>query len=184
MYRMRLAVTVALLLPVSAAGQATEALFDPVQGYRVAHYRGVVGPAPEGVVRIDGKRAARLWRRRAAIFIDVNPAPGAVRDAGTGKWTLAEPHRSIPGAHWFPEAGRGVLAPGIERWFLAGTHRLRRAHPRRPIILFCLADCWMSWNAALRLERAGHTEILWYADGLDGWREQGLSLSAITPSRR
>jgi len=28
-------------------------------------------------------------------------------------------------------------------------------HPRRTLIVFCLADCWMSWNAAWRLSRIG-----------------------------
>jgi len=28
-------------------------------------------------------------------------------------------------------------------------------HPRRTLIVFCLADCWMSWNAAWRLSHAG-----------------------------
>jgi len=28
-------------------------------------------------------------------------------------------------------------------------------HPRRTLIVFCQVDCWMSWNAAWRLSRAG-----------------------------
>jgi PQQ-dependent catabolism-associated CXXCW motif protein len=169
-------IVAALTLSAMAAAQTAEPLFDPVRGYRIAHYRGVVGPAPEGVARIDTTQAFRLWRRKAAIFIDVNPAPGAVRDAATGRWTLAEPHSSIPGAHWFPESGRGQLAQGIAPWLLDGVRRLHRAAPDRPVVIFCLADCWMSWNAALRLHREGYRDIRWFAEGIDGWRDAGLRL--------
>lgn len=175
----------AMLLAVSAqaitAGDA--ASFDPVQGYRVAHYRGVVPAPPEGVLRISKEQAARSWRSGGAILIDVNPAEGGVRDPATGRWALAEPHGSIPGAHWFPEAGRGVLAQGIGDWFLKGVARLHRARPKAPILVFCQADCWMSWNAALRLHRAGYRDVRWFADGMDGWRELGLPTIHARPER-
>lgn len=163
--------------------QADPVLFDPVQGYRIAHYRAVVPAPPEGVTRIDGAEARRLWRTRGALFLDVTPAEGGVRDGTTGAWKLAAPHASIPRAHWYPEAGRGVLGDGIGPWFLGGVARLHRANPRAPIVVFCLADCWMSWNAALRLHRAGYRDVRWYADGLDGWREQRLPLDEASPRR-
>ncbi|MDO7843900.1 rhodanese-like domain-containing protein [Sphingomonas immobilis] len=165
----------------SAAQSPVEGpLFDPVGGYRITQYRGVVGDAPADVMRIDTAEARRLWRR-GAILIDVNPAPGAVRDPQTGVWTLAEPHQTIPGAHWFAESGRGVLPADIETWFLSGVRRLAEAHPHRPVIIFCQADCWMSWNAALRLRRARVRNIRWFADGLDGWRDVALPTVSARP---
>lgn len=177
---------VALLAPVVAVAQSAAqppsdaALFDSATGYRLTRYRGVVASAPEGVTRIDVAQARVLWRA-GALFLDVNPAPGALRHAASGRWTLAEPHASIPRAHWFAESGRGQLAPGIAPWFLGGVRRLAARHPHRPIVVFCQADCWMSWNAALRLHRAGLPDIRWFADGLDGWREAGFSVSRVTP---
>ncbi len=167
---------IGLLLTLAAAASAD---FDPVTRYRIAHYRGVVDRAPEGVLKIDAQRAHRLWRDRAAIFIDLTPAEGGQRDPDTGRWTLAEPHRSIPGAHWFPEAGRGVPAPEIAAWFTDGVTRL--AARKRTIVAFCLADCWMSWNAALRLHRMGYHDVRWFAEGLDGWRDIGAPTVAATP---
>jgi PQQ-dependent catabolism-associated CXXCW motif protein len=177
---MRNAVILAMALLLPAVARAEDPLFDPVTGYRLAHYRGVVGLAPEGIERIDTARAEPLWRA-GAIFIDVNPAPGAVRDDATGGWTLAEPHASIPRAHWFPETGRGVLHPAVERNFLATMRKLSRLAPDRPIVIFCQADCWMSWNAALRLRRAGLRNILWFAEGLDGWKDSSLPLLIARP---
>lgn len=172
-----------LAMLLAMTGQADGPLFDPIQGYRLSHYRGVVPAPPEGVARITTTQAASLWRSHRAIFIDVAPAEGGVRDPATDRWSLAEPHVSIPGARWFPDSGRGSLAAGIDTWFLRGVARAHRARPDAPIVVYCLADCWMSWNATLRLHRAGYRDVRWYADGMDGWREAGLPTADVKPDR-
>ena len=169
-----------LAIPAAVAAQSTPDI-DPVSGYRVAHYRAVVPSAPEGVERIDAARVADMIGRRHAILIDVMPAEGGVRDPVTGQWRLAEPRESLPGSHWFPEAGRGKLDPGIARWFGEGIASLRSKTAARPLILFCLADCWMSWNAARRLHLDGYRNVYWFADGTDGWRDLGKPLVAVQP---
>ncbi len=169
---------VALLL-LAAGPPPDNADFDAATGYRIAHYRAIVPAPPEGVRRLGIDDVIAAVRDRRAILIDVTPAEGGVRDAATGHWRLAIPHRSIPGALWFPEAGRGVLADGIEPWFLDGVRRSANRRPGRPIIVFCLADCWMSWNAALRLRRAGFQNVFWFAEGANGWQEAGKRLSLV-----
>lgn len=154
------------------------ALFD-AEGYRTARYRAVVPAAPEGVRRIEFEEVRRLLRTHVP-FIDTTPAEGGMRDA-EGRWRLAEAHFTIPGAHWFPESGRSPIDPAIERWWLGGLAHLTHGRRDRPVVLFCLADCWMSWNAALRAHRAGYTQVLWYADGIDGWKEHGQKLHSATP---
>lgn len=172
--------TAFLLLALSPAEGAD---FDAATGYRIAHYRAVVPAPPEGVPRIGTEDVAALARGRRAILIDVTPAEGGVRDAASGKWRLAGPHFTIPGALWFPEAGRGVLADGIEPWFLGGVRRRAGRGPGRPVIVFCLADCWMSWNAALRLRRAGLRDVRWFVEGANGWTDAGRRLSSVLPIR-
>lgn len=165
--------TLALFAFAAVQAATPPADFDAATGYRTAHYRAIVPSAPEGVRRIDTAEVARLLAKKHAILIDVMPAEGGVRDTLTGAWRLAKPRPSIPGAHWFPESGRGVLDPGIAAWFEAGVASLRSKADRRPVILFCLADCWMSWNASRRLAKAGYAHVYWYADGTDGWSESG-----------
>lgn len=147
-------------------------------GYRIDHYRGPVGEAPEGVARITPEAVAALGER--AVLIDVMPAPGGHRDTD-GTWHLAEPRHGIARAHWFPEAGRGVLDPAIAAWFAQGVARLTHGDRGRMIVTFCLADCWMSWNAARRLRAMGYTNVWWLAEGTDGWREAGLPLVDAVP---
>lgn len=157
------------------------ALFDPVTGYRIAAYRGVVPAPPPGVPRIDDRQAAALQRRGKALFLDVTPAAGGHRDADTGLWHLAEPHATIPGAHWFPEAGRGPADPAIDGWFARGVARLAHGSHDRALVAFCLADCWMSWNASWKLRRLGYRQIFWYANGADGWRDMDRPLVPARP---
>ena len=165
---------------ILALAEAASALFDPATGYRVAAYRGVVVAPPPGVPRIDDAQAAREADEGKTLVIDVGPAPGASRDAG-GAWYLPEPHETIPGAHWFPEVGRGPTNPVLDQWFAKGVLRLTRRSKARPIIVFCLADCWMSWNAAWKLKRLGYTHVEWYANGVDGWREMGRQTTIVLP---
>lgn len=170
-----------MLVTISVGAPAQEAipLFDPATGYRMSNYRGVVDRIPEGVRRIDLAQVDAL--RGKALLLDVTPAEGAVRDED-GTWRLATPHTTIPGAHWFPESGRGKLAPNINAWFTAGVSRLTHGRRRKSIVVFCLADCWMSWNAALRLRRSGYHHVYWFGEGIDGWRDAGRRLVDMRPS--
>lgn len=170
-----------LALLVAAPAVAQGAVFDAVTGYRIAAYRGIVPGPPDGVARIDAAAVAALADRDAAILVDVVPAEGGVRDPATGRWRLARAAVSIPGAHWFPEAGRGAPDPAIERGLVAGVRDLVRRRPGQPVVVFCLADCWMSWNAARRLARAGVPDVRWFAEGSDGWRDLGRALVPVTP---
>lgn len=167
----------ALLLPAPALAQ--DALFN-ADGYRIAHYRAPVHRAPPGVGRIAPPAAAQLRPDRDALFIDVLPAEGGHRDAD-GRWRLATAHASIPGAHWFPEAGRGELAPGIGDWFMQGIARLTEGRRDRMLILFCRSDCWMGWNAAKRLRSQGYANIWWLAEGVEGWTDLNRPLSRVDP---
>lgn len=172
----------AWLTAAAAPAADGDARFDPATGYRIVDYRGIVPGPPPGVRRIDAAEVARLVDRGRATLIDVVPAEGGVRGAD-GSWRLAREERGIPGAAWFPEAGRGRPDPAIARWFATSVARLHAAHPRRTLIVFCLADCWMSWNAAWRLSRAGHRGVRWFPEGADGWRDLGRPLLPMLPEK-
>ena len=170
-------------LLLTLAVPADSPTFDPATGYRIADYHGVVPAPPPGIPRIDDAAAARLYDEGKALFLDLTPAAGGHRDGATGAWHLAEPHVTIPGAHWFPEAGRGPPDPAIDGWFAHGVARLTGRSRRGTIVAFCLADCWMSWNASWKLRRLGYRDVRWYANGADGWRDIGRLLAPATPSR-
>jgi PQQ-dependent catabolism-associated CXXCW motif protein len=52
----------------------------------------------------------------------------------------------------------------------------------RPLVFFCLgAACWESYNAMLRANAAGYTQLDWYRGGLAAWQEAGLPMQALPP---
>lgn len=52
----------------------------------------------------------------------------------------------------------------------------------RPIVVFCPnRNCWLSYNAAIRLARAGYSDVRWFRDGTEGWRASGRALVAVEP---
>ena len=156
-----------------------EPLFGP-DGYRIAHYRAPVSQPPDGVGRIAPAAAAQGGPVRDAVSHAVVPAEGGHREAD-GRWRLAQPHDGIAGAHWFPDTGRGVLAPGVGKWFESGVWRLTGGRRDRMLVVFCRSDCWMSWNAARRLGGMGYRNVWWLAEGTDGWRELGRPLVPAVP---
>ena len=164
-----------------AMGQpAADGAFDAA-GYRRARYRAPVDrdPAPAGTLPLA--RALRLRPGRDSLFIDVLPAEGARRDPGTGRWDGVPPHQTIPGALWLPETGRAAPDPALWAGLVETVAAARRAHPRWPVVLFCRADCWMSWNAARRLASAGISQVWWQPEGIDGWHDAGRPLAASIP---
>lgn len=170
----------ALLVVGPARGEP--ALFD-AQGYRAARYRAPIDRDPVPARRIALPAALTLAAGRDAILIDVTPAEGGVRDAVSGRWRLAEAHQTLPGALWFPETGRASPDPVLWRGLVGRLGALRRAHPGVPIVVFCRADCWMSWNAARRLAGGGMGGVWWLAEGIDGWHDAGQPLVNAVPAR-
>lgn len=159
---------------------AEPALFD-AQGYRAARYRAPVKADPAPAAAIGLAEALALAPGRDALFLDVMPVEGGVRDPATGVWTLSTGHLTIPGALWFPETGRAPVDPVLWQALEAAVREARRTAPDRPVILFCRTDCWMSWNAARRLALQGVPNVNWLAEGTDGWHAAGRPLIAATP---
>lgn len=172
-----LALAAALILTGSCAPDAEP--FD-TEGYRSERYRAPVDRDPAPAQPITTGEAQALFRAGIAIWIDVLPAEGAYRDA-QGRWHLAQVHQTIPRALWFPEVGRSNPEPALWRAFAARVADERRKRPSAAIVVFCRADCWMSWNAARRLARSGMTRVRWYADGIEDWHAKGGTLVDARP---
>lgn len=168
--------------PLHLVGQTAGTDFDAA-GYRAQRYRGPVTRDPAPAARIALPAAMLLHPGRDALFIDVLPAEGGVRDAASGAWRLAAPHETIAGALWHPEAGRGSPDPVLWRGLVGAVRKARRRDPALPVVLFCRTDCWMGWNAARRLAGEGFRDVWWLAEGTDGWHASGGPLVPVAPAR-
>lgn len=179
----RMLAAVAALACMGAAPEAMPAdpaLFD-AQGYRSARYRSPIRADPHPAQTMALADALALEPGRDALFIDVMPAEGGVRDPVTGVWTLSASHLTIPGALWFPETGRAPVDPALWQALEARIAQARRTTPALPVVLFCRSDCWMSWNAARRLALLGIGQVHWLPEGTDGWHAAGRALEAAAP---
>ena len=173
----------ALLVSVTAAAAAgqEEPMFDPVTGYRIAHYRAAVPETVPGGRRVDLEKVDALIKS-GAVLLDVMPSEGAGPDPTTGQWRLSRPHQSIPGATWLPDVGRGKITPAFDAYLNSNAGTLSKGDKTKSIIVFCQSDCWMAWNAVQRLVALGYTAIYWFPEGTDGWVEWGdRKLAPIDP---
>jgi PQQ-dependent catabolism-associated CXXCW motif protein len=179
-YRVMAALCVALLL--GAAGGATPP--PEPSDYRMADYRSPVPATLRGAIVLTTELARSDWEKHDAVFIDVLPQPP--RPVGLPAATIwrPKPRNDIPGSLWLPDTGYGALAPGMEGYFERGLQQATGGKRDRLIVFYCLANCWMSWNAAKRALALGYTSVAWYPEGTDGWAADGLPLEARTPVAR
>lgn len=165
----------------SLAAAASPDLFDHVTGYRTSRYQAAVPETPPAGQRVWIDDIDRLLREERAVLLDVSPIHGAGYDKHTGAWLLSRPHETLPGATWLPEVGRGDVEPLLERYFSRHLARLTEGDKARPVIIFCHADCWMSWNAMKRAAGFGYTALKWFPEGTDGWRDFDRALEPASP---
>lgn len=152
------------LLPLCAASQETEP-----DDYRMDHYRAPVPETLRGGTVVDSEEAHELWQSGEVAFIDVLPRPPKPKNLPEGTIWREKPRHSIPGAIWLPNVGYGALADITHDYFRRGLEKATGGDPDHPVLIFCLEECWMSWNAAKRALEYGYTNVYWLPEGTDGW---------------
>ncbi len=154
---------------------------DTNTGFRMNRYRGAVPETNPGTEVINTSRAFELFKTGQVVFIDVFPPRGLGADPMNGTWITNELHNNIEGSTWLPEVGRGFLEQGHIDYFDRNLTLLTNGDKQTPLLFYCTADCWQSWNAARRALLWGYENIFWYPDGTDGWLEEGHSLVVAEP---
>ena len=69
---------------------------------------------------------------------------------------------------WLPDTGYGKLAATTEDYLRRGLVRATAGNTAALVVVYCQADCWMSWNAAKRIPAYGYSSVAWYPEGTDG----------------
>ncbi len=160
----RLLVAVLML----AAPAFAEVPAEP-EGYRGPPYAAPVPATLAGAEAADDATAAALHAEGAAVFVDVMPRD--VKPADLPKDTIwrDKPRDTIPGSIWLPNTGFEALTPEEEAYLRAGLERATGGDLAKPVVIFCRAECWMSWNVAKRALGYGYTKVIWYPNGPEGW---------------
>ena len=178
------AIRLALVVVIVAGAAAEAADVAEPDGYRLEGYRAPTPATLRGARVIGTDEAASIWRDRSASFVDVLPRPPRPRDLPAGTLWRDKPRANIPGSIWLPDTGYGELPPSMAGYFASGLQKATEGDHGRILVIYCLADCWMSWNAAKRALALGYSAVAWYREGTDGWLAAGLPLQDATPEPR
>jgi PQQ-dependent catabolism-associated CXXCW motif protein len=174
--------TVALLIlmvPVHAQQNPPEPA-----GYRTDNYRAPVPATLAGARVLATDEAEAVWRAGRAVFVDVLPRPPKPQNLPEGTIWRDKPRLNIPGSVWLPDTGYGTLADATEGYLREGLAHATGGDKAKPLVIYCQADCWMSWNAAKRALSYGYTNVAWYPEGTDGWQRAGLPVEDSQPAPR
>ena len=171
--------TFALVAPVFAQQGVPEP-----DGYRMDNYRAPVPAMLSGARTLTTAEAEAIWRDKAGVFIDALPRPPKPKNLPQGTVWRDKPRFNIPGSIWLPDTGYGILSPATEDYLKQGLARASLGNKSMLLVFYCLADCWMSWNAAKRTLAYGYPNVAWYPDGTDGWERANLPTAEAQPQPR
>lgn len=178
-----LASFVAAMAALTMPGRAQENPPEP-EGYRTDNYRSPVPATLTGARILTTEQAEAIWRAGSAAFVDVLPRPPKPPNLPEGTIWRDRPRLNIPGSIWLPDTGYGMLAAATEDYLRDGLIRASGGNYAKLLVIYCLADCWMSWNAAKRALSYGYSNIAWYPEGTDGWQRADLPLADSQPDTR
>ncbi|MCD6438281.1 MAG: sulfurtransferase [Halomonas sp.] len=158
-----------------AGAEAPTATFNQ-EGYRLPPFKAPVTAPLPGVTTLDDHAFQALLESPPVILVDVYALPWH-----NGLFLQDSAHLTIPGSIWLPNVGAASLEEEWIDYFTTALDTQRKRAEAAPLVFFCRADCWLSWNAARRAEAMGYEGLYWYPSGVDGWQASGHSLAAVCP---
>jgi PQQ-dependent catabolism-associated CXXCW motif protein len=172
---------VAALLLLSAAARAADPAPPEPDAYRTENYRAPTPATLAGARVATTEEVEMIWEEGGAAFVDVLPHVPRPASLPAGTLWREKPRFDIPGSAWLPDTGYGELAAATEEYFRAGLEQITGGDKKKVLVIYCLRDCWMSWNAAKRAVAMGYRDVVWYPDGTDGWHKAGFPLDEARP---
>jgi PQQ-dependent catabolism-associated CXXCW motif protein len=173
-----------LALSVLAAGAHAQGDVREPEDYRTESYRAPVPATLAGARVLTTASAEAIWRAKGGIFIDVLPRAPKPPNLPAGTVWRDKPRLNIPGSIWLPDTGYGRLAEATEEYLRRGLARASGGDRSTLIVVYCQANCWMSWNAAKRILSYGYSNVAWYPEGTDGWERANLPMEESQPEAR
>jgi PQQ-dependent catabolism-associated CXXCW motif protein len=173
----------ALALAAFTPAFAQETVSEPAE-YRAENYRAPVPATLSGARVLSTADAEAIWRAKSGVFIDVLPRVPKPKNLPEGTVWRDKPRFAIPGSVWLPDTGYGVLSSPTEDYLRQGLARASNDKKATLLVIYCQADCWMSWNAAKRVLSYGYPNVAWYPEGTDGWGRANLPLVESQPEPR
>ena len=162
----------------SATAPALPAVPEPA-GYRMEEYRSAVPSTLKGATVLDAPALARLIEADDPILVDVLPKQRRPEGGNPDMPWMEKKRLHIPASTWLPNTGYGELSAEFAAYFKDNLERLTKGDHARPIVFYCDANCWMSWNAAKRASsELGYSRVYWFPGGVQGWEAAGHEMEA------
>ena len=162
--------------PIRAAGAESDGPVVEPEAFRNENYRAPTPTTLRGARVVSTAEAQALWQTRSAAFVDVMPHVPRPANLPAGTLWRDKPRMNIPGSIWLPDTGYGELSIAAEDYLHRELRQITGGDRAKPVVFYCLRDCWMSWNVAKRAVSCGYTGVVWYPEGTDGWQDAGLPL--------
>lgn len=175
----------ALSCSLVSASETTPA--DPqhidANGFRFEHYRAPLPESVHGAVTLDTAGLQRLMKEAPGlVLIDVQAIAVRPETREFGLSWLPNRHRfNIPGSIWLPNVGFAELDETMDAYFRGHLEAATGGDRDHPLVFYCVADCWLSWNSVKRAHGYGYRNLYWYPEGTDGWEASDHALTEATP---
>ena len=161
---------------ITSAALEQPAVPEPA-GYRTDNYRAPTPATVAGGKVLDTAGLRALIGRQHPVLVDVLAKQPKPKDRDPAQLWIEPKRDDIPGSVWLPNTGYGDLAPDSRQYLVAALEKLTGGDKAKPVVFYCDKGCWMSWNAAKRAAtELGYTDVYWYPEGVQGWKEAGLDL--------
>ena len=178
---MRKHVTLLLAATLAFAGPAWAGDVAEPAGYRMDEYKAPTPDTLQGAKVVGTKEAEALWREKKAVFFDVMPHTPKPANLPAGTIWKDKVRKGIPDSIWLANVGYGAIPDETADYFRRGLEVGTASDKSRPVLFYCMTDCWMSWNAAKRAVEWGYSSVIWYPLGTDGWEAAKLPLEEHRP---
>ena len=152
-------------------------------GYRMEFYDDDVPAGLDGASTITAVEVKRLQVSVGAVVVDVVPEHRRPDVLPENQIWFPVDHKGVPGAIWLPDTGYGALSEITERYFTYHLEVATNGNRNHPVVFYCRAHCWMSWNAAKRALSYGYTNVYWFFDGVDDWEFEDFDFEVLTPAK-
>ncbi|MFO1039794.1 MAG: quinoprotein dehydrogenase-associated putative ABC transporter substrate-binding protein [Geminicoccaceae bacterium] len=170
-----------LITGAADTGGPSGAVPEPAS-YRMDKYRAPVPATLQGATVLDAPGLQKLLASDKPVLVDVLPEPRKPANRDPNQLWMPPKRQEIPGSVWLPNVGYGELSPEFATWFREELEKLTGGDKSKPLVFYCDANCWMSWNAAKRaLSELGYTRVYWFPEGVTGWAKTGLEVVDATP---
>lgn len=151
-------------------------------GYRIGKYRAPTPATTPHGITVNTQYLQKLIHQLDPVLLDVQAVAVRPETEEFGiSWLPAKQRFNLPGSVWLPNVGYGQLDKRMDEYFRFYLHNLTRGDLDHPVVIYCVIDCWMSWNAISRAAAYGYRRLYWYPKGSDGWAAHDLPLQKAQP---